>query len=156
MDLGQPLLQREPDARRAPFGLFGDVAPLYLALMVGLPIATLVSLWNLVLVRRFGRALLVLVIGVLGAVGNTIVVGGAASAGIAPGVAFFLGQVGEIGCGALMYRTLRAPVRGHRLLEGQLVSMSLVVFGAFIVQFALPGEVLVPLHHPLLLLVGTP
>jgi hypothetical protein len=150
VDLGRPLLQREPDGRRAPTSIFGDSTPIYLALMLGVPIATLTVLWNTLLVRRFGRALCALVLGAVGSLGNTLLFG-VLLASDAGAIALFATQLVAIAIGALLYGLQRPVVRGHCLLQGPTFSPAPILFGALAVQF-FAFRALVYLHHPLFVL----
>jgi hypothetical protein len=154
VELGPPLLQREPDARKAPVAAFGEVTPLYLALMLGVPLAALTVLWNAVWMRRPGRALSSLVLGVAGSVACTLALGAAVKAGANVSLAFFVAQITAVGVGFVLYRLQRSIVRGHRLLQGRVVPFGPVLLGALALQLLAPLPVLIGLAHPLVVLLG--
>jgi hypothetical protein len=108
--------------------------------------------WNLASVRRFGRASLAVVLGVIGSVGCSLLMVAVKAGSDSVPVAVFAAQVAAVAFGGLLFVLQRPCVRGHRLLQGAFFPARNLVLGAFLLQVG-AWKVAFALMHPLLALI---
>jgi|GEM_PF-3281360 len=151
-----PVLARVPNARRAPFPLMPAVGNMYLALLVGIvPTMALLLVTGLAL-RSTKLTLAAVGIGVLGFLAPLLPIGVGVALSDTPNVAFilFVGRVLSVGLGFVAYKVALPSIRGHAHLEGAQLPLLYVLGPAFGLLFLLPGEVVLALVAPILLVLG--
>jgi hypothetical protein len=133
------LLERVPDARKAPWPLLPPVLFPYVALMLGIAVAALLALYNSVALRRVKPALAALLVGVLGWLGfgflfAMLIGGGMRNVALA----LLPVRLVSVGLGALLAWSQWSHVRGHRFLDGRTVQLLHGVLAAFAATYFLP------------------
>jgi hypothetical protein len=133
------LLQRVPDARRAPWPLLPPVLFPYLALMLGSAVAALAALYNAIGLRRPRLALVALAVGAVGWVGFGLLFAVVVSAGVGnPALALLCARLLNVGLGTLLAWSQWAHARGHEFLNGRTVVLLHAVLAAFIAVLVIP------------------
>jgi hypothetical protein len=148
------LLQRVPDARRAPWPLLPAVFLPYVALMLGAGAAAAAALYNAVALRRARLGLIALAVGLAGWAGFGFVALPAIRGGIrSPGLVILPATLVNVALGALLAWSQWAHLRGHEFLEGRTVPLLSAVLATFAAALLIPRRVQLVLEGlwPLLL-----
>jgi hypothetical protein len=133
------LLQRVPDARRAPLHLFPPVLLPYVALMLGVAVAGLVALYNSLALRRARAAIVAAAIGVAGWLGFGFLFAMLVAAGLHNVLLALLPvRLLNVGLGAVLAWSQWSHVRGHTFLGGRTVVLLPAVLAAFVLVLVMP------------------
>jgi hypothetical protein len=131
------LLQRVPDARKATWPVLPPVLLPYVALMLGVAVASLLASYNAVALRRMRLAFVALAIGAVGWLGFGFAV--AALGGLEHGLLALLpARLVNVGLGALLAWTQWPHVRGHEFLGGRTMVLLHLVVVAFAAVLIIP------------------
>ncbi|MBX2797470.1 MAG: hypothetical protein KTR31_07380 [Myxococcales bacterium] len=152
-----PQLSRVPDGRRSPIPLVPSEGFIYTALMVGIVPVAVVACGQAVLLRRLGAALGALAIGMVGFVSPLVLLTVVLAAGLPTDnlpVVVLVVRLVSVALGVMLHRILQPHVRGHRLLEGPMISLAYVILPAFAWIFAAPRELQILVELPVLSLLG--
>ena len=133
------LLQRVPDARRAPLQLFPPVLLPYVALMLGIAVAGLLALYNSLALRRAKPAIVAVAVGVVGWLGfgflfAMLVAGGLDNIPLA----LLPVRLLNVGLGAVLAWSQWSHVRGHTFLDGRTVVLLHAVLVALAIALLMP------------------
>lgn len=133
------LLQRVPDARRAPLPLVPPVLLPYVALMLGIAVAGLLALFNSLALRRAKPAVVAVVVGVAGWLGFGLLFAVLVAGGLdnIP-LALLPVRLLNIGLGAVLAWSQWSHVRGHTFLDGRTVVLLHAVLAAFVLVLVMP------------------
>lgn len=155
MDLGPPLLQREPDARRAPVPAFSAEAPIFIGLLLGAPVAAAAVVWNAAWMRRPGLIAAAVALGVVGSAATSAAVVILVAVGSEPSAAHFAAQLVAVGVGGALTWLQRSHIRGHRLIGGETVNLLYSVGAGVLLTLRFPGAMAV-VRYPWLFLLADP
>ena len=147
----EPLLQRVPDARRAPFPLLPPLAYPYLGVLFGPWLPSLLAIVSAFTLRRWRTSALgagLATVGVLSFVPIALLFRGEFGPEQAA-VLWFATRIVSAGLGVVLYRVMGPHSRGHRFLGGRELPLNQVVLGGFAISFLLPGPVRAALLVPL-------
>jgi hypothetical protein len=137
----RPVLTRYPDARRGIAPLLEPVLLPYLALMFGSLFASLVGVYNAVVLKRFGLAVRSILVGALGWISFQFVlvlvvhVTGNASVGV------IAGRIVHFALGGLLYAMHRPHFRGNAFLNGRAVPMLPSYLVAILISMKMPWQI---------------
>ncbi len=133
------LLQRVPDARRAPLRLFPPVLLPYVALMLGVAVAGVLALYNSLALRRARPAIVAVAVGVVGWLGFGFLFAMLVAAGLHNVLLALLPvRLVNVGLGAVLAWSQWSHVRGHTFLEGRTVVLLHAVLAAFVLVLLMP------------------
>lgn len=133
------LLQRVPDARRAPWPLLPPALLPYVALMLGVAVASLLAAYNALALRRARLALVALAVGIAGWLGFGLLFSLALSGGLQNVLLALLpARLVNVLLGVLLAWTQWGHVRGHAFLDGPTVALVHAVLAAFVAVLILP------------------
>jgi hypothetical protein len=133
------LLQRVPDARRAPLPLFPPVLLPYVALMLGVAVAGLLALYNSLALRRARPAMVAVAVGVVGWLGFGSLFSMLWAAGLHNALlALLFARLLNVGLGAALAWSQWSHVRGHTFLDGRTVVLLHAVLAAFVLVLVMP------------------
>lgn len=149
----QAQLGNEPDGRKAMIPLIHPIAAIYLALVFGIVITSVLTMIQGASQRRVSVVAWGLLTGTVGFVVPVVVLYGVAAAEGSGSMVWLLSDLLSVLLGVQLYRVLRPHTRGHEHLQGPMLPLEQVVVGAMILSFFVPGAVLAWLRMPAVQLV---
>jgi hypothetical protein len=149
-DLLRPSLRRYPDARRAAAPQIDPLLLPYAALMLGSAVAGVLAFYNAIVIRRFGNALLALLLGAAGWICCVLMVAAANDARVENVGFVLLGvRVVHFVIGGILFFLQRPHVHGNVFLRGDVAPTRASYFAALAIAWFLPIRIV-------LVLLGVP
>jgi hypothetical protein len=146
-DLLRPSLRRYPDGRRAAAPQLEPLLLPYIALMFGSAVAALFAAYNAVVIRRFGLAVLSLLLGISGWIACVLMAAAASEKNV---VFTLLGvRVLHFLAGGLLFFMQRPYVHGSAFLHGRIAPVRASYLAALAAAWFMPVRLL-------LILLGVP
>jgi len=139
----RPVLQRYPDARRAPIRLFSAVTLVYTSFILGPGIGAVVALYNAVCLRRFSNAVSSVLLGLAGWATFVFVAVVAQRIELNSAPAIFLtSRALHFGVGGLLALSQANYLRGHSHLGGDEVPLLPTCLVAFAITLIAPWRLM--------------